>query len=361
MNMMFNKHMQKTFVVLGVLFLFLGGVGVGYSQYIRGNTVSPQQVKAIIDGCVQIADSTQYVHCLHNSFFAIVRPSTVEAIITNIAQVSGDIGRQVPNGQSRVSCHEIGHIVGELASRTNGPLPLLVHGCGTTCGYGCIHGLMVGIAQTDPRTLTHPGGICVSTATYPMSQLDRNNCNHGLGHALIENASYDMNVALSQCRSLTDDEAYNTCSVGAFMGRFDGYNRTARPFEFPDDVIAYCSSFHAASNICIDTLAAMKYGGDIHGGFTLCARLGAHDASLCAIGIGTTLYFSEKGEGHSIAKICEKEKPFTRECIQGALESAINMDHSGVHGRAICDSLSQTHQTFCREFFGNTMQGWLSQ
>lgn len=334
--------MMKFFFIL-----FLIGMTVGYGRYLQENNVSQTQIESVLTECSHRQSSGQYTQCIRLGLGPLIRTQTVSPILAFVENATSHASNaQTIAGQS--ACHGIGHIIGEeVVRRTNAPTPELIHLCGTTCGYGCIHGVMYQVAKAHPDIITELRTICRSTAAYTMSITDTDNCTHGLGHFLTEYASYDIQKSVTLCNTGLDDYR-EQCMSGAIMEMF---SRDDKPNDIPGDIVAYCRTYPTfAFEQCVSELTAMQTQTSIHDGFTKCLNFPASLAGTCAISKGTKVYFEENGNTDKIIADCLAESPFINECIEGSIRSSLNMQPSGKNALEICAKSPKSAGALCQKY-----------
>lgn len=112
-------------------------------------------------------------------------------------------------------CHAILHEVGRT---WDGVLrPGEVRHDGKDCAAGFLHGwLLANLDGVDRAAVT---AWCAGART----ELERADCEHGMGHVLVRGGGGDLPAALRRCAALGDGAFERNCASGAFMeNRFGG-------------------------------------------------------------------------------------------------------------------------------------------
>jgi hypothetical protein len=130
------------------------------------------------------------------------------------------------------NCHSQGHGIGRALYKADPNFASVIRQCGGTCTYGCFHGAMMEMFQTESDTLggvvdevtpekfiervkSEARDLCyrpeVTSVTHPQA------CTHGLGHVFALLSGTDLKQAIDACAILSDSRAIDSCASGAFM------------------------------------------------------------------------------------------------------------------------------------------------
>ncbi len=339
---------SKLFLI-ATLFFFTGGIIAGYGWYIRGDNVSVETVRALLSGCTHYENGTDYVRCVRQSFQKVIHPRNL-SVVMQILQVHTTPEIFPPRLQGTLGCHEVGHVIGEIAASLKAPIPYLINACSSRCGYGCAHGLMVGLLRQNPHALDHPDRLCSSTSNYTMTRSDAIACHHGIGHANAEYASYRIQNALVLCNRFEKQYAREECYTGVFMEIFDAPTFTHALPTVPTDAQAFCKNMpEGTHDTCIAQVAFKQSVSthDIRVGYQTCQTLAVDKARTCAVGIGSDVYFSQNGDSTSVATVCAQGIQFIRQCLEGAITSSLIIDATGIQATKICNATMPSFRSTC--------------
>lgn len=137
------------------------------------------------------------------------------------------------------SCHSQAHNLGRVIYEHSQDLAASVLICQNKCSEGCIHGVFMGMFETEKNNLdTHKEGDdhvttkdlspmlqSKITHTCEKSEITRfmgvGNCYHAIGHAVASLANYDIPAALDLCNLFNDYGigAIYYCATGVYMER----------------------------------------------------------------------------------------------------------------------------------------------
>jgi len=117
------------------------------------------------------------------------------------------------DGGTAFDCHIAAHYVGRAAYDVFGVSALKE--CNASCHSGCYHGAMEALfwERGVSETTAHVNKVCSAFD----SLFARSQCYHGSGHGFLALSDYDVPGALTQCESLGDVDATDSCYGGVFM------------------------------------------------------------------------------------------------------------------------------------------------
>lgn len=343
-------HISPGIVFFTISLLFGLTIGFMYSRMRSG--VSADTVRVILSDCMRASSENGYFSCLRKRFRAIVRPANLSAIMDDV-QLHTSKNQFIPTGKSGSLCHEVGHIIGEIAGASGSPILYLVDACGSTCGYGCTHGVMVGKLRQNPHALDTPDTVCASSPKFTVSVGDLIACRHGTGHAYAEYTSYNVNTALQYCQRFRAVQAQEECAEGVFMEVFEAPTLIHTPISLPSDVLSFCASIPGYASVpCVRSVAAETFTAtkDIRKGNAICAYSAPADYRDCLGAVGAQVYSVTLADAPSIVETCAQDLPHSFSCLQGAITSSLIIDATGASGGKICDAVAVDMQKACRDY-----------
>src|SRR6266550_1164908 len=125
----------------------------------------------------------------------------------------------------RRDCHPVVHAIGRETFRLKGNIHDSFSACDQTCHSGCYHGSVERFLRGDDiysESYKHPSqaelkqkatAACDSNTPLRL----RYQCLHGLGHAILFFAAYQLQSSLEVCDALGDDWSRSSCYGGVFM------------------------------------------------------------------------------------------------------------------------------------------------
>ncbi len=260
-----------------------------------------------------------------------------------------------------IGCHIQGHGIGRIVYRKDQNFSSSVQKCGGSCTYGCFHGVLMEMFQTESDTLggvieeeapdaylEHMKAIAKDLCTKPEveSVVRVRQCYHGLGHMFVYSMGGDLKRATDSCDEIFSEDAARSCRTGAFMEYIFSdtsptveYAKSTKPCDaFPgDEYICYRYKGYSWLYVYKTIEAAMK----------ACDSLGVH-ALDCISGTASAAATPELlATAEGIETICgffEGEK--RRKCLGGAFLSIINLNH-GDDSEHQCDIIAPSFRDGC--------------
>lgn len=253
-------------------------------------------------------------------------------------------------------CHGRGHDLGKLLFEKIGEIQRALASCDEVCNSGCMHGVfrqaMSGEAargadgKMDPlRLAKRVEADCGANGEYPIGD-----CIHGLGHAFMYEADYDVEAAIGYCERLGDHARKYYCATGAYMelannppsGYLDG-----KSIYFPCDRSPYpAACFRYRFPVSLPEF----YGGggkfpELASG---CEALANPYRLGCFHGIGNGHLRTLIRTPETLGELCGRgSRDDQAVCIEGAMERMARY-HNALAQRA-CASLGDWRKAVCDE------------
>lgn len=146
------------------------------------------------------------------------------------------------------NCHTIAHYLGQLEYKRLKSVKAVFLESGHTCLGGAYHGTIEGYFM-EKGIINAPNGeiksevaqICGKPDDYERRQ-EFTECNHGLGHAVMYIADYDLPNALDLCDALRSQNERELCYSGALMANGDAFGSGEHPTKYikADDPLYPC-------------------------------------------------------------------------------------------------------------------------
>lgn len=253
-------------------------------------------------------------------------------------------------------CHGRGHDLGKLLFEKIGEIQRALASCEEVCNSGCMHGVfrqaMSGEAargadgKMDPlRLAARVEKDCGANGEYPIGD-----CIHGLGHAFMYQADYDVEGAIALCDRLGDHARKYYCATGAYMeltnnppkGYLDG-----KSIYFPCDQAPYpaaCFRYRFPVSLAQFYRGGGKFAELAQG----CAALEGSYRLGCFHGIGNGHLQILIKQPEALGQVCgHGTRDDQAVCIEGAMERMARY-HNALAQRA-CASLGDWRQAGCDE------------
>lgn len=330
------------------LMIFCTGLVYGFSTQIYSDShINPEQVRARWEKCTRLDDSG-YVSCMRKMFTEFLRPQNLKLLLT-IVEKNGFSPRQ--NRSS--ACHEVAHIIGEVVVSSGAPIPDLIRKCGSSCGYGCVHGVMVGAQRRDHDIFTTPDKACSPVSGDPYARTDQIACRHGIGHAYMEFYSNDRTVAVLMCNQFKDEVAKEECATGVYMQWFMNAP-SLKGIPTKDRLNTFCQGVpQFAYQICKRSYAGevYRYTNDVLAALDICKSLGNDEDEKCIVALGSEIFFQKNSSIPEIISECLKTDVSLMTCLTGAIISSFEQDTTGKIGEEICQKMPAQYGAECNANF----------
>lgn len=346
--------------LLITLSLFAAGITFAWWQLSVSRDAIPEvlpALTALIQHCDEKKARASFLHCVRNDIDILITKYSVSQVLTALDGIFLKNDLPLP-GQS-ISCHDLAHIVGEVSALHMQDAYPMTH-CTRVCGYGCFHGVASGILKKNPSLLNDLPALCAPFAHNSFPGQDRTACFHGLGHGLADLAGRDIPKALLLCDYLETTSSQIECGTGVLMEIIDAPTFAQPRFILPASVPQFCHTLPGIyQEVCLKNAGGYTFrrSGDAQEAFLVCASLTRELTRDCAVALGADFHFIFKGDIDLIMSACgagalDQQQP----CFEGALFSGLVSDPSGMHGAALCRSLSADFQYPCFSHLGASME-----
>ncbi len=335
-----NKHVVVA-VVLALATVLLLATFIRYS-HTKTETLS-SKLSHVIESCFNQNSSNHY-SCFRKSVTPVIKTYGVNSVVLGIEQI---LGGEVTRYQG-FSCHDLTHIVGEVAIEANNNLGETLINCTKTCQYGCAHGALIGGINKSPQLLNNLSEICAPFSNANPQDIDA--CNHGLGHGISEYTGMNLSKSLDICDKIASQDAKEKCAQGVFMQITDYVDIPY--FKITGSISTFCNSVPTdLIGTCFDTASLHEYGRskDIQKSTLVCSQIPSAYRSECVISLVNLVYSNYEGSKQKLLDFCNtmSSKDYNS-CLKGAIEPDIIADPEAKTSIFLCDNsrLSQKDKCF---------------
>ena len=238
-------------------------------------------------------------------------------------------------------CHNQAHLLGRELFAELGDLAPALMICGDRCTSACMHGVVMealggeassGLAATEAPA-ERLKAICDQA---PMREAyPRGDCAHGVGHALLVLADYDLGTALRDCAVFDSPPIVHYCATGVFMEEDSKHGSRDSKRHYP------CDSYKQFPAACYKykTGSFLGQGADeVKAAAAECLRLEAPLRRGCFYGLGAAEIRRISLEPKRLATVCSFGDSLDRTmCIDGAIDRL--GDYRPEAARAACAEL----------------------
>lgn len=317
--------------------LFVGSVTgqqPAQSQEIAADLPTAAAIKACMSG-------EHSAECLDRLFHdALKKHSTLDALqlVQRLEATDTDLRRD---------CHPVVHAIGRETFLLKGNIHDSFSACDQTCQSGCYHGSVERFLRGDDlyaQTNQHPSQRELkqkaAIACDPKTALRfRYQCLHGLGHAIMFFATYNLPNSLEVCDALEDEWSRSSCYGGVFMENVSNSINEKKNFS-PTDYHAPCNRLDAKYQrecYVMQTSRMSEMGLSAERILQECDKAGEYRVP-CAQSLGRDLSNDSRlGEREAAAKKCELASGETRlACVRGVVYALIDNTWDGRYALPFC-------------------------
>ena len=206
----------KTMILSAPVLFLLTGRAAGQESLQSKEPPVPLPSAEAIKACITGAQSAE---CIDRLFRETLKKYSTLDVLQLIARL------EAADTDLRRDCHPVVHAIGRETFLLKGNIHDSFSACDQTCHSGCYHGSVERFLRGDDlyaQTEKHPSQAELkqkaALACDPKTPLRfRYQCLHGLGHAIMYFATYNLTNSLDVCDALEDDWSRNSCYGGVFM------------------------------------------------------------------------------------------------------------------------------------------------
>jgi hypothetical protein len=262
-------------------------------------------------------------------------------------------------------CHSEAHTLGKVVFARVRDIGVGLHVCADRCNSGCMHGVLMEAFTTIGKASPHHLDMAVLRPA--INDLCQNNpamtasyspgdCAHGVGHALMHLAGYDVPQAVTACESNKSPSLVYYCATGAYMEYVterDPQDARTHSFLYPCDENPYpaaCARYKMV-HVVRRHYAAGKTTEDLR---RLCSSLTGAVRRGCFHGLGNA-HMGLIGAGKiGIRAVClglSEAEEFV--CIDGAMERMAKFQPD--RAARVCDQLDGKNKATCLDAVSRKM------
>lgn len=296
----------------------------------------------VVSECKQSVDGQKYEKCFYEKAYPILKKYSLATSVKAMEMLVSDERYRV--FESDRVCHEEAHIIGEVGGKLEESSAKAFAACTRICGFGCFHGVALGVMRKDPGAIKNPDKLCEYFSGNSFPGQDFTACRHGLGHGFSDVSSRDVIKALALCKNFNDEGGEIECASGVFMELLEEPSFGREKAELPSDFPAFCATLEEPfGKMCRHKLGVYKFRetGNIKNSFAVCRGLNKRDAEDCSFNIGADFYFMTRDDDKKIWPACaEGIGDESEKCLMGAVQSTFANDPTGSIGKSVCDSVT---------------------
>lgn len=348
--------MKAIYIVISILLAVF--LGTKASQLYSISQVSVQKdLTDILTQCKEGGYAAS-VMCFRKRAESLVRRVGVNAVIDELDNLF--VSQPEEGDFTGVSCHDMAHVVGELAARGDENIGEILAQCTNACGYGCQHGTLLGAVQKNPKMLEDLSYVCAPVSKAPFHSQDYDACVHGVGHAVSDIAGLEFSRAFALCDSFMLESERKICAEGVFMETIDAPSLGRSAYQFVGTIDDFCSQFSGVyQDACFETggLHIFAFTKDSQRAVEACLTIPAVYTKRCVLSLMNTLYYVFYGQPEPIAAFCATlDGELISSCLLGAIQSDVVTNMIPENSIAVCEIFTKENRIDCFDALGDKVE-----
>ncbi len=344
----FTKLVLLIFIV-SALFVLLR---VAHKPEVRDTAIIRNFIGDIVMSCKGKQPVGEYISCFKHAIRIPVKQLGIREVTESLA---GEFSQEAHEGSPGwVSCHDIGHMVGEIFVEEGGNVREGLAQCPQSCGFGCQHGVLFSAISKDPQFEERISSVCIQEEDGPPQQDDA--CIHGIGHAVSELVGRDIEKARLYCERFSDDHQKRTCFSGVLM-EIVGFPTAGREhLATTESWEQFCQQFpQLYMDQCFIDAGANAYGihRDMAAAGSVCMSVPVDLRGDCVSSLGNIVYYTVDGSKVDYLGYCSLFPDAHRShCYRGYIESDVISHPDAELSKELCLGLPERDRRDCLRMFG---------
>jgi len=281
-------------------------------------------------------------------YTVLVREEGIDVAFNELKSNYGD------NKDVTSLCHDIAHFIGRAAAEKYTEInEAFSHGDGF-CWSGYHHGVIEKSIVKFDDLKKGANSICLNFPGKENRSFGYYSCLHGLGHAAMSLANYELFDSLEVCNLLEDVWERQSCYSGVFMEntftviRYNNmkYLNPKNP-HFPCDEVEnkYKSSCYIVQSSYMLEVSNYDYSEV----FEICSEADDPYDEICYQSLGRDIVDETQSNVKRVKKLCLKGTGFKQEsnCVIGAVQSLNNQFRDRENTEEFCNSLPEILTKIC--------------
>lgn len=358
------------FVLAATLLLFLQGSQKGsfkseFELRQRGGEAADDYIASQVEACYR---STSRGSCYRD----LARLFLSQFSMREILDVFRENERKP---EFYADCHEISHYLGRQEYRNRGSMSKAFSQCTQSCLNGCYHGVVEGYFQekslligglNDETLKQEISGICgTKDSSEPYVY---NECNHGIGHALMLITNMDLPRSLALCDTLpglSGDEP-EKCYDGVFMENFASATNPAHTTQFirEEDPLYPCNTLEEKYAWACYSFQALYFleraKGNWQEAMRLCSQVPENYQRICFSQLGENIagFSQDRGEWRDMCalSVSSEQRGYCVEGVVRALGGRFIGDAS--YMLQFCAEVEVEDKEICYSQIGESINNW---
>ncbi|MBA2461060.1 MAG: hypothetical protein H0V45_04725 [Actinobacteria bacterium] len=251
-------------------------------------------------------------------------------------------------------CHRIAHTIGSAAlARYEGKIATAFSQGASTCWSGYYHGILER-AFIGANSRLEMGSIARSVcedSTVRASTWLAYQCVHGLGHGLMIQGGYDLQLALSICDDLRTDWDRTSCFGGTFMENLSSSYGVRSRWLKDDDLVFPCNSvgdrYEGSCYLLVTSRILQATGYDWEKAARTCAGVERKWVATCFQSYGRDASGFTRQSARRIIRLCALAGHGRADCVYGAARDVTANDAGGDRAAKLCRRVLAGERSRC--------------
>jgi len=262
-------------------------------------------------------------------------------------------------------CHTEAHDVGKVIFAQVRDIGTGMRVCADRCNSGCMHGVLMEAFTAIGKTSPHHMDLAIlgpaikdlcQNNTVMTTSYSPGDCAHGVGHALMNLAKYEIPDALKACQENENQAMEYYCATGAYMEyvtEHDPLDATTKSVLYPCDQYIYPA---ACARYKMGHVVRRHYGErktteELR---MLCSSFSDPVRRGCFHGLGNAHLLMLAVGKISIRSVCLGLRPVEEfVCIDGAIERMAKFLPG--NARRVCEDLDEKNKAICVDAISRKM------
>ncbi|MBX4187840.1 MAG: hypothetical protein KW793_01755 [Candidatus Doudnabacteria bacterium] len=347
-NLKYIPGLLGLVILLGALLMFINKSNPEAFK-VEQTPVSIASVDEIHSTCEAKSAPSEKFDCYEVNFTSYMKANGGRKTLLLLDEL------QKKGGYAQANCHPLSHKVGNIALHVYGSVPAAVPEYLPVCHSGYYHGLLeeyLGTAESYEKGVAEVCGTTQAQSFFNWFQ-----CNHGLGHGIMQFRNNEVPQSLVDCDLL--DPANNgpeICYAGVFMENITTDEKTGHPAKYirKEDPIYPCNAvddkYRSACYFLASSQILKINGWNFPETFKACETAEQKYQYLCFQSLGRDVSGSTLRNNDRVKELCglAGENKFAKtECYFGAVRDYINEKGEFDSAIKLCNFIETEFQSRC--------------
>lgn len=360
------KRMSSMFGFLFFVLGFASGLGWFVSVPMLRYASVPSLLRSRLVDCERyentyVFDESPRHRCYVQALVSMVKSYGIARTISSLRSYIHTANGNYLQG---MRCHALAHEIGNVAARMGTPSEVLMNQCTGLCDFGqgrepvddidmgCLNG--AGHTWVLMSSAIEEAFAKCAVPSIPLSL--KQGCYHGIGHGLREKYGVDVQMAITQCLRMPNDQAQYQCAHAIFMESPIANAQIGLPADIP----SYCKHLpNSVSESCYEFIGFMEYSREMNVAVALqlCDHAPDSTQSLCRLRVGEAIFTVRYMPNDIDQCVRAFSKSQIADCVRGFIRTSVDNvnDVLGESALRACQALPNDEQKECYRVLGEML------